>query len=540
MKKFDCLIIGHNEMEIGDYNEIVRNMGEKSGSYRDFSLSVYEANGRIYSPIDLFNKIINEENFNKNSENLLKYTEISATIQYLGTFLHREGLTYDYINLFQDEKEKLKKILTENEVLSIVIPTTLYVVPFPIMDIISFVKKYNTTAKIIVGGPFINTQRKQYDDDVLNMIFSTIDADFYIINGQGELALSNVIYRLKNGGSFDEVGNIAFRSGSDYVLTTANEEDNKLEENMIDWTLFDKESLGKYVSIRTSISCPFSCSFCGFPQRMGKYRYIDVDVLEKNLDLLKAHGNIEVINFMDDTFNIPKDRFKDILRMMIRNKYNFKWNSMYRCQFGDRETIELMKESGCQGVFLGLESGSDKILKNMNKNASVSDFKKGLGLLNEYDIITYASFIIGFPGETKETVKETFDFIEENKPTFFRTQLWYCDHITPIWNEKEKYKIEGSGFQWSHETMEWEVACDQIDKIFVSAKNSIWLPQYKFEITNLYYLLNNGMSIENIKELLVGFNMLVGNKLKFEGEKVDESIVLEKIRGICKESFGCL
>lgn len=100
-----------------------------------------------------------------------------------------------------------------------------------------------------------------------------------------------------------------------------------------------------------------------------------------------------------------------------------------------------MKESGCEGVFLGIESGNNQILATMNKIASVEKYLEGIALLKEFDIVTYGSIIIGFPGETGETVQDTIGFIEDSGLDFYRAQLWYCEPITPIRKDRQKYQL---------------------------------------------------------------------------------------------------
>ena len=78
--------------------------------------------------------------------------------------------------------------------------------------------------------------------------------------------------------------------------------------------------------------------------------------------------------------------------------------------------------------------------------------------------MTFGSFIVGFPGETSQTVQETIDFINEAKPDYFRAQMWYCEPGTPIQNERIKYQIEGEGFVWRHATMDSLEAMDHIDR----------------------------------------------------------------------------
>lgn len=348
---------------------------------------------------------------------------------------------------------------------------------------------------------------------------------------EGEKTLAKVLHALKQGETLDDIPNLWYKAGNQYISTPVEEENNDLEEHPVNWTLFSNEAVGEFVSLRYSKSCPFDCSFCGFPERAGKYRYVSVKAIERDLNALQAKGTVRVLSFIDDTLNVPKERFKEILRMMIRNQYQFDWYFNFRCQFADEETVSLMKEAGCVGVFLGIESGSDHILQNMNKRAEVEQYRQGLYWLNQYGVTSYASFIIGFPGETEETVEETVRFIEENKPTSYRTQLWYCDPLTPIWREKEKYGIKGGMFQWSHQTMTSEQACDQIERIFTTITDSIWLPQNSFEIFSLFYLQKKGMPAEQVNQFLRTFNQLVATKL---GMAADQNELISWLREFCQ------
>src|SRR5262249_38024075 len=147
----------------------------------------------------------------------------------------------------------------------------------------------------------------------------------------------------------------------------------------------------------------------------------------------------------------------------------------------DAETIELMGRAGCEGVFLGVESGSDQMLGTMNKTARRKDYMQSIPLLRQAGISTHANVIVGFPGETWETYQATVSLIEEAKPDFYRAQLWYADPVTPIWERREQFGVKGSAFAWSHNNMDFHMACDWVDKMFVSIENSVWLPQNGFE-----------------------------------------------------------
>jgi p-methyltransferase len=194
---------------------------------------------------------------------------------------------------------------------------------------------------------------------------------------------------------------------------------------------------------------------------------------------------------------------------MIRKNYAFDWFSYFRCSNSDEEAVELMARSGCKGVFLGIESGSPSILANMNKAATIEKYATGIEMLRRHGIMTFGSFIIGFPGETNETVEETIDFIRDTKPDYYRAQMWYCEPGTPIQNERVKYDINGEGFVWNHATMDSLEAMDHIDRIFLTIDESLWLPQWSFDFWIIPYLLGKGISLAQFKEFMAQSHKLL-------------------------------
>ncbi len=538
-KKIDCLFIGHNEVGLVEYEKSIRSMGINTGAYRDLNLNFISYDNRPYTVPEIFNLFNGGEKDSAASRKPLKPGDLfSAAIAYLGTYLDRRGFTFDYINSFQDEKKELMKKLANENILTIAIITTLYVSVFPILEIIAFIRKYNRNAKIIIGGPFVYTQFKTQKSMSLEFLFeSTVGADFYVISSQGEATLVQTLHALKNNLPLDRIHNIYYKTDSGYRLNPTLKEDNKLSENMVDWSLFS-DKLREVVYIRTSISCPFSCSFCGFPERAGKYQTVPPDLVMEELNALEQIESVKTLSFLDDTFNVPVKRFKDILKGMIKRKSRLKWLSNFRCQFADREMVELMKESGCEAVFLGIESANDQILKNMNKMVTVGKYREGMALLKEFDIATFCSFVVGFPGETHETVQDTVKFIEETGPDFFRAQLWYCESVTPIWKQRDKYGLKGESFEWSHCTMDAKTASDLVEEIFLSIGNSVWVPQYHFDFSRIWGLIHRGMSMDRVKDFLTAFNRGIRKKLIDPARNEIGFETLMQIRKSCRLTDG--
>lgn len=146
-RETDCLIIGNNQMVFSEYVRNIRKMGEKSGAFRDLNLSYYEEDGVIYSCTDFYNRYYRKSN--EGAE--MSYDNIfSATISYLGTFLNKHGLTFDYINSFQEGKDALRVLLEEKRLKTIAITTTYYVSVLPVLEIMEFIRQYDEQVKVIV------------------------------------------------------------------------------------------------------------------------------------------------------------------------------------------------------------------------------------------------------------------------------------------------------------------------------------------------------------------------------------------------------
>jgi hypothetical protein len=208
---------------------------------------------------------------------------------------------------------------------------------------------------------------------------------------------------------------------------------------------------------------------------------------------------VKNIVFIDDTFNVPLSRFKDICRLIIKKRYLFDWYSFFRCSNSDDEAFDLMAMSRCKGVFLGIESGDEKILKGMNKFANIERYKHGIRKLKEREIITFASVMVGFPGETDDSVKNTMEFLEENCPDFYRAELYYHYSDVPIHKQADVYGLLGAGYSWKHKTMDWRRAVELVQLMYKTVKGPTISPAYMFDFWSIPYLMGKGLSLDQIK-----------------------------------------
>jgi radical SAM PhpK family P-methyltransferase len=533
----DCVVIGYNEIPFEQYENFLRVYGEDSEAYRDLKFSFVQLGDKKLDYVGLLNYAINSTRPNGkalNAKDEFKSGDIpNLAAVYLVNFLRKRGHTAAYVNLFQQEKEKLVEYLSQDPY-CVAITTTFYVVNQPVNEMVSFIREHNSNVKIVVGGPLISNHARNYPGDALKAALDDMGADIYVVEGQGELTLTAIVSCLKDRGDLQYVPNIIYFDGGKLQRTSQFAENNSLDDNFINWKSFP-DDLGHTIQTRTARSCAFNCSFCNYPTRAGKLTLASLDTLETELDSIRELGNTKNVVFIDDTFNVPLPRFKDICRLMITKNYQFNWFSYFRCSNSDEEAIDLMAESGCKGVFLGIESGSPEILKNMNKAATIEKYVDGMKLLHQYGILTFGSFIVGFPGETDKTVKETADFIQATKPSYYRAQSWYCEPGTPVDHQREKYKIEGEGFVWSHATMDSLEAMDHIDKLFLSVDESLWLPQWSFDFWIIPYLLGRGISFDQLKGFMSFANKLLALDIAFIPEHTKATLQKEHLKSLINQ-----
>jgi radical SAM PhpK family P-methyltransferase len=497
--RLDCVTIGYYEPAFEEHERMLRQLGVGSAAYRDLQFSFVDLGDRKLTYAGLLSyafRLANGGGSEGNDE--FKSGDIpSLAAVYLTNFLRRRGLAADYVNLFSYETDKLRRLLARRP-LCVAVTTTFYSLNFPVIEIVNGIKRlaeYDAGTRIVVGGPLVANHHRRYPADELLIALDDMGADAYVVESQGELTLGRYVECLRRGGDLAEIPNLVYRDAATGRLRVnpVEKEANSLESGAIDWRSFAGEGLGATLQTRTARSCAFSCSFCGYPTRAGKLTLASVDTVEGELDAMRAIGGVENVVFIDDTFNVPLPRFKELCRMMIRKRYGFRWFSYFRCSNSDQEAIELMAQSGCKGVFLGIESGSPQILLNMDKHAAVDKYREGIRLLKQHGVLVFGSFITGFPGETAATVRETAEFIKETRPDYYRAQIWYCEPGTPIYQRKDQYGIEGEGYNWRHATMDSQEAMERVEDLFLEIRESQWLPQWSFDFWIIPYLLGKGM-----------------------------------------------
>lgn len=517
----DCIVVGHNDIEFAEFANKQKQFADHSASYSEVVTNSVCVDGQRRTYMELLNLVL--ERADGEAHDLNTFRVPSLATAYLVNFLRKKGYRAEGINFFNDDRDKLAQLLTYNPA-CVAITTTYYIDDDPIREIVTFIRRLNYNTKIVVGGPRILSICKSQPERIQALIFKSIDADIYVQSSQGEATLARLVWLLTRGGELSSVPNLTFREADGTFVHTVREiEDNSLGEYIIDWKSFPSAFFTPINYIRTARGCPFTCEFCNYPAMAGKHTYLSVDDVERELLMMK-HAGVRDVIFIDDTFNVPFQRFKSICKMMIRNSFGFRWVSFFRCSNWDEEALDLLQDSGCLGVYLGIESGAPKILKNMRKFARVERYQQAIKKLTERGILTLASMIIGFPGETVQTVQQSIDFLNEVRPSFYNVQVYYHDNQAPIEKRRKEYDITGSGYSWRHSTMDWQEAVALKEKMIGEVRHTLQLPLYGFSIWTVPYLLHNGLSLKQILDFLRFANAVSHAEIHGETVNLNEGI----------------
>jgi len=265
---------------------------------------------------------------------------------------------------------------------------------------------------VLVGGPLAIYQPELPIEATL--------ADVTIM-GEGEIITVDL---LKNWDNKQDVLGICYRGDDGKPVKNAPQ--TQLVElddlPMPDFSLFEMDiylksrnpyamkghAEGRSMVFFTSRGCPFTCFFCSKSSKT--YRAMSPDKIISMLNYLKSEFQVDQVVFDDELFFVSKKHFTHLAPML--KPLGLRWGAQARVNIMDDDFLELAKASGCVGVGYGIESGSQKILDNMNKRTSVQQIEDALVATMKSGLAVKAQLLFGFPGEDEKTVQETVDMFD--------------------------------------------------------------------------------------------------------------------------------
>ncbi len=375
-----------------------------------------------------------------------------------------------------------------------------------VLRTIEFVKTLLPNTIIILGGP----DGKYHAENYLNN-----GAD-YIVIGEGEKSFYQLIDDLQKGVSVTENDGIAFAEKDKTVINPARNHIKDLDT--IPFPNRKKIDLENYLNtwkqnhayssstISTQRGCPFTCKWCSHAVYGDTYRRRSPKNVIQELAVLMQDYNPDRFWFVDDVFTMSKKWLGDFEKELKAANLTISYECITRADKLDEETIHLLKESGCRLVWIGAESGSQKVLDLMDRRVDAQQVRDMIKLVKVQGIQTGTFIMLGYPGETEEDIFETIEHLKDCEPDFFTINKAY-----PIKGTKLHDSVEGilTG------EMDWKTTPDNE----IDFKRSYKSRYYDFAIRKIYNEVwmqkfkHNGEWIKSLKCRIKSMVLGIGMKL---------------------------
>jgi radical SAM superfamily enzyme YgiQ (UPF0313 family) len=362
--------------------------------------------------------------------------------------------------------------LVAGGVRAIVISTTFIVDKAGLASLAADIRSVAPDTFIIAGGPlvyssFLLAQRagEQYDVESPRHDFLFLSpegrpaVDLYIADKDGLPILAQALRRLRAGESLDELPNTVRWYGDEPLF--AHRVASEPARVRIAWDALPEWLFAPgVVNLQASTGCPYQCTFCNFVKDARHTSVKPLDLLIAELKAVEARG-ASYVRFVDDNFRLGRHDLNEVCRRFIAEGLGLKWMSFLRAGTLDATDFDLLAEAGCVEVQIGIESADDTLLGAMKKRSTAAVYARVLSGLLERGISCSCCFVVGFPGETRETFERTIEFINgisrDDQDGIFSWSIYpfMLLPLSPIYEaqQRARYGLDGYMQEWEHDTM---------------------------------------------------------------------------------------
>lgn len=377
--------------------------------------------------------------------------EIEKGLSYSDKFYRSDVVNDSSTPLWKRTLKEIEALLTEGRPKAVGVSVKSDTV-VSALTIISSIRKYDPTIKILVGG----THFTSLLDDIF---YRSADA---IIVGEGEEVIVRAVKEIMQLSSNSTNCKI-FKSNSRFDVNQYVDVD---FDYLVDSQMNGINKLTKLM-VASSRGCPFQCAFCF--KSIGSdcsVRYVSGrSIAEYMIKFYNTHG-ISKYYFVDDTFGISNQQLSEFAEAIRGYESIISWSCMSHVNVLKESKIKVLKELGCSAIHLGVESGSQRILDKMNKGTQITEVVHCASLIHKYGIELRTFILFGIPGETVGDLELTKELLKQIRPDEIAAQVYVPYNNTVMFNNLIKNRqiecIDWSRFTKSH--IEYGIVKDHICK----------------------------------------------------------------------------
>ncbi len=291
---------------------------------------------------------------------------------------------------------------------------------------------------VVLGGPDLTFNIENY---------LKTGADFLVI-GEGEETTYQLYKTIQENGDFHKVNGIAFIENGIITKTPPrakfreldklplpNREAIPIDKYLNTWKNFHGKSS---MTVSTQRGCPYTCKWCSTAVYGQSYRRRPAEQVVNEVKMLKETYNPDAIWFVDDVFTVSHKWLSAFHEEVIKQDTIIPFECITRAERLNDDVLRLLKEAGCFRIWIGAESGSQKIIDAMDRRVDINHVKKMIQDTNALGIETGTFIMIGYPGETEDDINMTITYLKEANPTQYTITVAYPIKGTSLYSEIEK------------------------------------------------------------------------------------------------------
>jgi anaerobic magnesium-protoporphyrin IX monomethyl ester cyclase len=278
-------------------------------------------------------------------------------------------------------------------------------------EVLRTAKQSHPNITTVLGGAHISV--------LPNLTLEECDEVDIGVTGEGEETLVELVDRLEAGLSLEHVKGTVWRQNGRIQRNEARPPLPSLDEVpfparhlLKDLRLYSHTPFrgAKFTTTMvTSRGCPFQCGYCDQSVFGRRWRYHSPEYVLREMAHLKETYEVDFISIEDDNFLLSKGRTMEICRGMIGSRLKMSWSCLGRANEVDDELLPWLRKAGCKKIYIGVESGSGRILELIDKKLGIEETRRGIQLIKKYGIEVTGSFILGIPTETREEMEKTVE-----------------------------------------------------------------------------------------------------------------------------------
>ena len=289
-----------------------------------------------------------------------------------------------------------------------------------------------SSARIVVGGPHVGI----YPEEVMS--HGCFDLG---IVGEGEHAFVALARALMDGGDgLEAIAGLVYRKNGRVVVNRP-----EVIADLDALALPARDILcgpqyrsnyrtGAFASLLTTRGCPYRCSYCSHVRDYDKVRFVSPGRVVEEMRECADRFGARCFQFFDDTFLLDRERVLEICRLLGRENLGIEYLVSTRVDLLDEELARALSQSGCVCINLGIESGDQSVLDYMEKGITVGQSRRAIELCRRYGMESVAFLMVGVPVETRETVRNTVDFIRQACPNWLKTNIFVPYAGSPVYD----------------------------------------------------------------------------------------------------------